>query len=87
MSENRCQRDENSENMNSAKAFKNKPGISLFFYVFWKGRCIDFCFFSDENSVNVRLASKAMKVNSDRAGSIRIDIRHFWSIAENYMKT
>ena len=38
MSQNRCQRDENSENINSAKAFKNKPGISLFFHVFgWIG--------------------------------------------------
>ena len=46
-----------------------------------------FASFSDENSVNVRLASKAMKVNSDRAGSIGIDIHHFWSIAENYKKT
>ena len=43
--------------------------------------------FSDENSVNVRLAPKAMKVNSDRAGSIRIDIHHFWSIVENCKKT
>ena len=58
-----------------------------FFHVLGKGRCIDFCFISDENSVNVRLASKAMKVNSDRAGSIGIDIHHFWSIAENCKKT
>ena len=87
MSQNRCQRDENSENINSAKAFQNKPEISLFFHVLGKGRCIDFCFISDENSVNVRLASKAMKVNSNRAGSIRIDIRYFWYIAENCKTT
>ena len=87
MSQNRCQRDENSENINSAKAFQNKFEISLFFHVLGKGRCIDFCFISDEHSVNVRLASKAMKVNSDRAGSIGIDIHHFWSIVENCKKT
>ena len=58
-----------------------------FFMFFGKADASISASFSVENSVNVRLASKAMKVDSDRAGSIRIDIRHFWSIAENYKKT
>ena len=58
-----------------------------FFMFFGRADASIFVSFSDENSVNVRLASKAMKVDSDRAGSIRIDIRHFWSIAENCKKT
>ena len=58
-----------------------------FFMFFRRADASFFASFSAENSVNVRLASKAMKVNSDRAGSIGIDIHHFWSIAENCKKT